>query len=609
MREKFDLVVVLDEESTRTVPPIINAGTSSTQNPLHNLVLAITEYEPTKHLKQRPFLLEGGYKAWKQFAGSAGVLTSPPFTKKTENYAMKRNAISPARSKPIIKNLEHFFRQNQEPSTSVKASLQTPSPLFSTPIPEMQNHNLSPMSRGSMAGSIDSFHSTNSPLESPIALARQKTVFDNPLYGFTLTKEDTKSSVERKAAASLDSIYIPPAKPPTNLLPPPLPPKPKSLKSARPCTPPLVSSLSYAMNIGTTGLRNLGNTCYMNSIIQCINGTIPLSRYFLDGSFKMHINRDNPLGSGGTLVDAFEELVRVLWTEGSSYISPTKFKAAVGKASSQFKGNEQQDSQEFLAFLLDGLHEDLNLVKKKAYIEDDDDDYLETLSDQEASDYAWDKYLQRNNSIIVSLFQGQLKSRLQCSVCSKTSVTFNTFMYLSLPIPSLKSKASPVHLLECLDLFVQEETLDGDNAWFCPRCKCARPSTKRLTISRLPDVLLIHLKRFSYEGPFRNKLDTQVNIPIRGLNLDKYIPRTAPKSNILSPKGTPIGNSYDLYAVSNHFGSLNGGHYTASVRNGFGGKWHYFDDSRVTTISEKEAVTKAAYNLFFVRTNSETAHL
>ncbi|KAI0235568.1 ubiquitin-specific protease doa4 [Massospora cicadina] len=630
MRDRFDLVVVLDESSTQLTAPEINAG-GVFQNPLHNLVLAITEYEPTKRLKRRPLLLEGGFRAWKGCAGPAGVAKLSPLSKKHE-HALRRNAISPARSKPIVKTLEQFvrisrfdfnfqFRQSQEPYG--KISMQTPSPLNSTPSLELQNPILSPLVCGSVEGSLDSNHSIASPVDSLTAL-RKRTVFDNPLYGFTSTKVNAAS--EDAPPPSLESLYFPPGEveppdacsvPPSG--PPPLPPKPKVLKAARPCTPPLVSSLSYAMNIGTTGLRNLGNTCYMNSIIQCINGTIPLSRYFLgeaklpslasnfaDGSFKMHINRDNPLGYGGLLVDAFVELVRVLWTEGASYVSPIKFKAAVARASSQFQGNEQQDSQVFLAFLLDGLHEDLNLVRERPP-PDDDSDPLEKLSDQEASDFAWERHLQRNNSIIVSLFQGQLKSRLQCGVCSEVSVTFNTFMYLSLPIPD--PKAGPVHLLDCLELFIQEETLVGENAWFCPRCRCARPSTKRLTISRLPDVLLIHLKRFSYEGPFRNKLDTDVTIPARGLNLESYVPKTAPKSSILSPKGTPIGNSYDLYAVSNHFGSLNGGHYTASVRSGFGGKWHYFDDSRVTTITEKEAVTKAAYNLFYVRTNSETAHL
>lgn len=606
MRDRFDLVVVLDECSTRLVAPVINADLFS-HNPLHNLILAITEYEPTRRLKRRPLLLEGGFNSWKESAGSDGVETLLPFSKNID-LAMRRNAIGPARSKPIVKTLEQFFRQNR--GTYGKVSMRTLSPLNSTPSLELQSPFLSPQGSESVGKSLESFHSTASPADSSTAL-RKRTIFDDPLYGFTLTKVVTTDG--DAPPPSLESLYLPPKEieqldahpdPPSG--PPPLPPKPKVLKAPRPCTPPLVSSLSYAMNIGTTGLRNLGNTCYMNSIIQCLNGTIPLSRYFLDGSFKMHINRDNPLGYGGLLVDAFVELVRALWTEGASHVSPIKFKAAVARASSQFQGNEQQDSQEFLAFLLDGLHEDLNLVKERPPPDDDDADLLEKLSEQEASDFAWEQHLHRNNSIIVSLFQGQLKSRLQCGTCSNVSVTFNAFMYLSLPIPT---KAGPIHLLDCLELFTQEETLEGENAWFCPRCRSARPSTKRLTISRLPDVLLVHLKRFSYDGPFRNKLDTNITIPARGLNLEGYVPKTAPKSSILSPKGTPIGNSYDLYAVSNHFGSLNGGHYTASVRNGFGGKWHYFDDSRVTTITEKEAVTRAAYNLFYVRTNSETAHM
>jgi ubiquitin C-terminal hydrolase len=88
-------------------------------------------------------------------------------------------------------------------------------------------------------------------------------------------------------------------------------------------------------------------------------------------------------------------------------------------------------------------------------------------------------------------------------------------MSLSLPIPVKKLRLSSVTLYQCLDHFVKEETLDKEDAWFCPKCKKKRKAIKQLTLSKLPDVLLIHLKRFSLDGLFKNKLDSMVKYPTK----------------------------------------------------------------------------------------------
>jgi ubiquitin carboxyl-terminal hydrolase 8 len=99
-------------------------------------------------------------------------------------------------------------------------------------------------------------------------------------------------------------------------------------------------------------------------------------------------------------------------------------------------------------------------------------------------------------------------------------------MYLSLPIPKYNAagtKGGPVYLEECIEKFTEEETLEGSDAWYlnpklmkrnCPRCKCPRKSVKRLTIARLPIILIIHLKRFYFQGPFREKIETYVEFPL-----------------------------------------------------------------------------------------------
>ncbi|XP_008811872.2 ubiquitin carboxyl-terminal hydrolase 9-like [Phoenix dactylifera] len=602
---------------------------------------------------------------------------------------------------------------------------------------------------------------------------------------------------------------------------------------------------------GLTGLHNLGNTCFMNSAIQCLVHTAPLVEYFLKDSSE-EINRENPLGMQGELAIAFGELLRKLWASGRTSIAPRAFKAKLARFAPQFSGYNQHDSQELLAFLLDGLHEDLNRVRNKPYIETKDAD---GRPDEEFADECWKNHKARNDSIIVDFCQGQYKSTLVCPVCSKVSVTFDPFMYLSLPLPStvtrmmtvtvfsgdgsalpmpftvtvpkhgcckdliralstscclkssealllaevydhriyrylenpfeslssvkdeehivayrvpinhdkllrleimhrktdrflsepqfnvhrkligtplvtylakdsrtgadihaavstmlaplLRAKAFPptnrakickengcgpsldaivltengtcssgkdlstsimeseeianglpslqlaltdekgasrtsivtdysmlsgscvrvlmdwsdrehesydfsflvdlpevfksgfmlkkthqeaVTLFSCLETFLKEEPLGPDDMWYCPSCKEHRQATKKLDLWRLPEILVVHLKRFSFSRYLKNKLDTFVNFPVHNLDLSKYVKHRAV---------APHSYVYKLYAISNHYGGLGGGHYTAYAKLIDEDSWYHFDDSHVSPVNEDEIKTSAAYLLFY----------
>ncbi|KAI7902187.1 uncharacterized protein BX663DRAFT_455790 [Cokeromyces recurvatus] len=195
---------------------------------------------------------------------------------------------------------------------------------------------------------------------------------------------------------------------------------------------------------GVCGLQNLGNTCFMNSALQCLSNTPQLTKWFLADNYKRDLNRDNPLGMKGHVAEAYGKLIEKLWSGTASSIAPRDFKYTIGRFNSSFSGYQQHDTQELLAFLLDGLHEDLNRIIKKPYIELPDFDGME---DAEIAKQSWDYHRARNDSIIVDLFQGQFKSRLVCSECSNVSVTFDPFMYLSLPLPiKKKSKITVVYV-------------------------------------------------------------------------------------------------------------------------------------------------------------------
>lgn len=597
---------------------------------------------------------------------------------------------------------------------------------------------------------------------------------------------------------------------------------------------------------GVTGLSNLGNTCFMNSALQCLSNTRPLRTFLTSGAFQDDINADNPLGTGGELAIKMAALMRRLWSGACDSVAPTQLKWALGRFAPQFSGYAQHDSQELLAFLLDGLHEDLNRVKDKPYVagvEGGDDD-----DDRELASRSWQQHLRRNQSIIVDVFQGQYKSRVECPECKRVSVTFDPFMYLSLPVPSSDSKevrvtvvsagrspqqinlpvprrlargkdvlleackllgcslpqvclleqfgglghdwktvgphtsifgdedlmlvqlesatdaaafcetfaavrrrydddvrpflvehrfcddddrgqpvvvgcpqpllvkrseddsevatgehavddattvatgpggfssinrrvdatngwspsgevlldlilagsgldvdrsdvqlqyklpwrytgkiwedavddASPVDresqclrvvwpkrcfdalrqryeprppdagedegetaasVTSCLKDWGKAEQLGEDDMWYCSNCKDHRRAFKQLSLFRLPDVLVVHLKRFSYTEYSRDRIDTEVSYPVAGLDLAPFLDSTAEEQETV----------YDLFAVSNHIGGLGGGHYTAKALNAGDGRWYSFNDSVTSTTDAAEIVGPENYVLMFQR--------
>uniref|UniRef100_A0A8C7I902 Ubiquitin carboxyl-terminal hydrolase n=1 Tax=Oncorhynchus kisutch TaxID=8019 RepID=A0A8C7I902_ONCKI len=568
---------------------------------------------------------------------------------------------------------------------------------------------------------------------------------------------------------------------------------------------------SYRGQPGVCGLTNLGNTCFMNSALQCLSNTPPLTEYFLQSAYLEELNFTNPLGMKGEIAEAYADVIKQMWSGRHYSVVPRLFKTKVGHFASQFLGYQQHDSQELLSFLLDGLHEDLNRVKNKEYIELRDAD---GRPDQEVAEEAWHNHRRRNNSVIVDTFHGLFKSTLVCPECRKVSVTFDPFCYLSVPLPvskdrvmevffvSLDPVAKPVQMVvadvfnhrfykiyhadeslscildrddifvyelssgsveeegdevvlalylrershyrdsgsgssscgtslfghpllmavprvqcsrnalyhlflqrlaryvrppdpseededdeelykiqtngvsdeeekgecppqtnegqakrkgyqarrrkllfsihsdytshshcqllsqpyvaidwdpdmkkkcyneneaekyvkhqsmevphqqttvqlqECIELFTTVEILEEENPWYCPICKKHQLATKKLDLWSLPEVLIIHLKRFSYTKYSREKLDIIVDFPLR---------------LVISCLSFTPPSRYDLIAVSNHYGGLRDGHYTSYARNKDNGQWYYFDDNKVTYAREEQIVTNAAYLLFYHR--------
>ena len=164
---------------------------------------------------------------------------------------------------------------------------------------------------------------------------------------------------------------------------------------------------------------------------------------------------------------------------------------------------------------------------KKPYINDEDPKNKVISLEKQAAN-SWKNYLLRNKSIIVDLFQGQLKSTLKCLTCSYTSNKFESFMYLSVPVPdeadlSQKKLKEGVDLSDCIKEFTKEEMLEKDEKWFCPNCKDFQASSKKIDIWKCPNILIIHLKRFKYTRHKRGKIRTLIKSPIVNFDLEGLV--------------------------------------------------------------------------------------
>ena len=358
---------------------------------------------------------------------------------------------------------------------------------------------------------------------------------------------------------------------------------------------------------GLVGLSNLGNTCFLNSTLQCLSNIPPLTQYFLAKRERSDVNARSP--TKGRMAAAYGSLIRRMWGGGSGVEAPTDVKAIIARVAKRFLGYSQHDAQEFLRFLLDAMHDDVNRVGTPPPYQELDDDA--SASDQAVSDTWWGYNCARNDSILHDLFAGQFKSVVTCRVCDRVSRAWDPFWDLPLPIPrSAQARSSRMYggmsglasggggaacpLSKCFKGFVRQDSLDGD--YYCARCGKHTDSVKEMRIQRCPAVLVIHLKRFAFSLYRRSKITTSVDFPVTGLDVTEYCSASCPD--------VPEGGSaplYDLVGVVNHMGSMGGGHYTADALNVDTGKWYNFNDSRVSPTSASRLSGSAAYLLFYLR--------
>lgn len=287
--------------------------------------------------------------------------------------------------------------------------------------------------------------------------------------------------------------------------------------------------------------------------------------------------------------------------------------------------DEQQDAKEFLEFVLDYLHEDLNITWNKPPLKpltESEEQFRERLPRQYAAKVEWGRYQHRDFSKIGDLFAGQHASTLQCQTCGTTSTTFEAFWSISVEIPQDRS----CDLRDCLRSYCSAERLTGEDFWRCPQCKKEREAVKKITITRAPETLVVHFKRFSAgRGQSARKIRTPIEFPLQGLDLGPFMePPITPEqeaqvmqtsrdgaAQIVGLKTDPAMNGpfiYNAYAVIWHMGAtLGSGHYVAMVKDKSRKCWRQYNDQQITDFEpanlapQNRLQNEKAYVVFYER--------
>ncbi|KAF3792966.1 Ubiquitin carboxyl-terminal hydrolase 21 [Nymphaea thermarum] len=309
------------------------------------------------------------------------------------------------------------------------------------------------------------------------------------------------------------------------------------------------------------GLMNLGNTCFLNAVLQCITHTVPLVKALRSSDHRSRCEREV-----FCVLCAIGDHVELALSSSGGTLLPRYLVENVCDASSAFSRYEQEDAHEFLHWLLDGLHTCSLPPKSTDKLSSADED-----------------------SFVKQIFGGSLRSQIKCCNCGNRSDTFEPLLDLSLEIDDAD------RLIDALSSFTKIEPIDDPDLKFtCDSCKQQVAVEKQLTLNRLPNIIAFHLKRFRNTGPEVEKIGKFVEYPLE-IDLQPFL------SNPDDGRGD---SKYDLYALVVHTGGTSTfGHYFSFFRSS-PDSWHRLDDSLVDTASKTAALSQEAYILFYKRQDS-----
>jgi ubiquitin C-terminal hydrolase len=354
------------------------------------------------------------------------------------------------------------------------------------------------------------------------------------------------------------------------------------------------SKLEKYKNKGLSGLANLGDTCFINALLQIISHTYELNELLDGDGYKSKLNKCVE----SELLSSWDELRVLMWSENCT-ISPGGFIHAIRKISKikknhMFSTISQNDMPEFLTFLFDIFH---TALKRKVTMTIDGNPKNKRDKMAKMCYEMMQKEYTENYSEILNMFYGIHVSTLTSVGVAKSndeylSIRPEPFMVISLPIPSeAPLKQDHISLMDCFDLNCESELMEGENAWFNESLGKKQNVYKRLVYWSLPEIMVIDIKRFEYNYNTDSFVKNQSNIkiPIENVSFSKYVEGYNKDSYV-----------YDLYGICNHHGDENFGHYTSTIKTA-DSRWFNFNDSTVKEIQIKgsEIIGNTPYCLFY----------
>tara|TARA_B100001248_G_C27390058_1_gene461870 strand:- start:1102 stop:2079 length:978 start_codon:yes stop_codon:yes gene_type:complete len=324
----------------------------------------------------------------------------------------------------------------------------------------------------------------------------------------------------------------------------------------------------------------------------------------ISGKFKDCLASNQELKEiENTIIFQLHKLFSVSLSLENGIVTPTTLRkvcASKDTIYNRWGSQEQQDSPDFLLFLLEKLIEEIGqkvvfIPGKINYSNQNIENSFELL----ISTIDYNKFLEKEFSPLTNLFNGLGHATTQCKVCKNKNSKFETFKVLEVEIPDLKKD---IDIYDCLDKWSESEELDDENRYLCSFCGVKSNASRKHLIMKTPKILIIHLKRFKKDmfGRILGKNNTKINFPLYDLSLKKYVSGSSKDID---------KNNYNLYGVNCHYGigqgQINFGHYISIVKNRYDDNWYIFNDAinPQKVLKESDIINPNSYILFYVRSN------